>query len=149
MAFTIFLSLNIIACEGNIFWGECVFASTTSVIFPMSGVEWSSFVNQAKATIKALNHCNQYKNKFDSCKTEVKSVSTVTDEEVEEICTAAGCLKGYDYAALVNLALSNCQKYPATVNYCMTELQMVSTETDEYELEEICWAAGCIEGYDY
>ena len=105
----------------------------------MSGVEWSSIVNLAKV---ALNHCNRYTYQFDSCKTKVKFVSTVTDEEVEEICTAAGCLKGYDYAALFNLASYNCELYPAKFNSCKTALQMLSTETDE-ELEEICRAAGC------
>ena len=29
---------------------------------------------------------------------EVQLVSTMTDEEAKEICTAAGCVEDYDYA---------------------------------------------------
>lgn len=56
-------------------------------------------MRQVLAITEALNRCF-YNEKIhydvNACKKAVKGVNAVTDEEAEEICTAAGCNKGED-----------------------------------------------------
>ena len=62
-------------------------------------MEWARAVQQVEAINEALNHCVGSRSYlFDKCKKYVQGDIDVTDEEAEEICTAAGWIKGYEEA---------------------------------------------------
>merc|ERR1712241_1151630 len=129
VAFTIFLTLNIIEWEGV-------------------DVEWSSLVNQAQAIKQAINHCPVRPFEFDSCKNLVKKASTVSDGDAEEICMAAGCRRGItDWRTLVdNVAKIHCGAEPWHFGACYEEVKRVSYGFSDEDMEYICEDGDCVPG---